>query len=800
MQIAWSSWYDRLVETRPPGDDWLYARPWTALGREGSFELTHPVPFDSGQPAGLGPLDEIRGTKLDDYLVGTAGDDLIDGRQGADTMVGSEGNDTYLADNAGDLAVEAAGQGIDTVRARVDFVLSVNVENLALLGDADLKGSGNDLDNRIDGNKGANVLDGGEGQDVLLGHRGNDTLLGGLGDDSLDGGGDNDSLVGGAGADTLVGGAGNDHYVVDSASDNVVELQSGGNDTVYAAISWALGADLENLALTGSAAIDGTGNLLDNAIDGNRASNVLSGGDGNDTLVGHRGDDTLVGGIGTDYLDGSADADSLVGGAGADTMVGGTGNDTFLVDDAGDVMVELSDGGLDTVVSSVSWTLGVNAENLTLSGWFDARLSGFGNELANVIHGDLGIDYIDGGAGDDTIVGSYGLSPGKEPDTLHGGEGNDSISLGGGYASGYMYGGAGNDTLSGHGGPEYGEDGDDLLVGGLGYGHHASGNALYGGLGNDTLTGGSYLDGGEGDDVLDTTIGYNLNGGLGNDTITGSGLVNVNETLYVDGGEGDDQVGVGSAGRVSINAGAGNDVVSASGGNSIVMDGGAGDDQLQAYSGGGQAFTVSGGEGADSISANGYGGTASGGDGDDAIRVGGRSGQFFNVYGDAGNDSLSGLAGIANLTGGLGSDTFNLASQEAAWQDMSMVTDFEAGTDTLAIDESSLPIGNGDLVVDGATTITGPGGFDAASELVILTQNMAGSLSLDGAALAIGDANQAYAEGQTALFVVGNGSESWVLYFESAGSDADVGAAELSIVGHLTNGARPLVDDVVWTG
>ncbi|MEY9427047.1 hypothetical protein ABH975_002362 [Bradyrhizobium ottawaense] len=135
------------------------------------------------------------------------------------------------------------------------------------------------------GTLGNDTVNGTSGADHLSGFAGNDSLYGLAGDDVLDGG---------AGADNLVGGAGNDTYNVDNASDVVVENANDGNDAVRSSISYVLGANVENLTLTGGASINGTGNALANVIVGNDGNNVLSGLGGSDTIDGGAGTDTVV--------------------------------------------------------------------------------------------------------------------------------------------------------------------------------------------------------------------------------------------------------------------------------------------------------------------------------------------------------------------------------------------------------------------------------------------------------------------------------------------------------------------------
>ena len=204
----------------------------------------------------------------------------------------------------------------------------------------------------------------------------------GHGDDGHDGGSDtiqnkiisgnsrDNTLDGSRGNYTMKGGSGNDTYIVDSASDLVQELANQGTDTVKSSITYTLGVNVEYLMLTGSDGINGTGNTLANIIIGNSAGNILD------------------------------------GGVGKDSMQGGAGNDTYIVDNIGDVVKESVNQGIDRVESSVTWTLGDNVENLTLTG-VDA-INGTGNALANIINGNSARNILDGKAGVDTLNGGEG--------------------------------------------------------------------------------------------------------------------------------------------------------------------------------------------------------------------------------------------------------------------------------------------------------------------------------------------------------------------------------------------------------
>ncbi len=159
------------------------------------------------------------------------------------------------------------------------------------------------------------------GNDTLNGADGNDNLFGGTGNDSLIGGLGNDTLDGGLGTDTLNGGVGDDTYIIDSATDTITEATNSGIDTVRSSVPYTLGVNLENLRLTGTRGINGTGNSLNNIVFGNIANN---------TLNGRAGDDTLDGNLGNDTLNGDGGNDSLQGGPGNEVLNGGSGNDILI--------------------------------------------------------------------------------------------------------------------------------------------------------------------------------------------------------------------------------------------------------------------------------------------------------------------------------------------------------------------------------------------------------------------------------------------------------------------------------------
>ncbi len=328
--------------------------------------LSHTLAADFEHLTLLGTAASATGNASANAITGNAAANTLDGGAGADTLSGGAGNDAYIVDDAGDLVVENPGEGIDTIYASVSFNAVANVENVVLTGSGNTASTGNSLANTITGNSGDNGLSGSGG---------NDTLSGGDGDDSLNGG---------SGVDSMTGGTGNDVYYVDNSGDVVVEAAGEGTDTVSSSISYAAAANIEAVTLSGSGHTAATGNSGSNTLTGNSGNNTLSGGDGSDTLSSGNGHDSLDGGLG------------------ADSLTGGAGDDVYVVDDAGDVVIETSGQGADTVFASVNYALAADVESLVLTG---SAATGIGNGLANAIIGTATASLLTGGAGDDSLTG-----------------------------------------------------------------------------------------------------------------------------------------------------------------------------------------------------------------------------------------------------------------------------------------------------------------------------------------------------------------------------------------------------------
>jgi Ca2+-binding RTX toxin-like protein len=323
------------------------------------------------------------GNELDNLLTGNSGNNILEGGAGIDTMIGGLGDDTYYV-SIGDVIIENANEGTDTVVSGINYTLGNNIENLTLSNEMrGLTGTGNGLANRIKGTFYADVIDGG------------------------------------AGADSMTGGRGNDSYYVDNAGDVVAEAANEGTDTVLSSVSYTLSANVKNLTLLGATAINGTGNGTKNILTGNAADNIL---------------------------DGGAGADTLDGGAGADVMLGGKGIDVYIVDNQADTVIESAGEGTDTVYASVSYALTDNVENLVLTG--SANINAVGNAGNNRLEGNAGNNILFGGLGNDTYVFGRGSGQDIVANFDAGKPAGDVVQLAAGLADADMdYVRAGNDLL-----------------------------------------------------------------------------------------------------------------------------------------------------------------------------------------------------------------------------------------------------------------------------------------------------------------------------------------------------------------
>ena len=205
---------------------------------------------------------------------------------------------------------------------------------------------------------------------------------------------------------------GNDTYLVDNLGDVVEEFGddefSGDHDRVESSLTYGLGglraAGIEDLTLTGTAAINGTGNAKNNILTGNSVNNVLRGLEGQDTLQGNDGNDILHGDEGNDRLLGGSGMDFLYGGSGADIMDGDTGDDFYFVDHVDDVVAETLDdpaSGYDEIHSFVTYTLGFGIESLMLEG--TAAINGTGNAKDNYLFGNDANNVLSGLDGNDRL-------------------------------------------------------------------------------------------------------------------------------------------------------------------------------------------------------------------------------------------------------------------------------------------------------------------------------------------------------------------------------------------------------------
>jgi Ca2+-binding RTX toxin-like protein len=755
-------------------------------------------------------LSAINGTgnALNNRLLGNAvnnslnagnGNDTLDGGLGSDTLFGGTGNDLYLVDSTGDTIVEYFNEGTDTVESALSYTLSNNLENLTLTGASAIDGTGNSLNNAIVGNAANNILDGGAGVDTLAGGKGDDTYIidstsdivteatnsgtdavessdsytlsanlenltltgvsaiegtGNSLNNVLIGNAASNILDGGAGIDTLTGGKGNDTYIIDSTSDIVTEAIDSGTDAVESAVSYTLGDNLENLTLTGSSAINGIGNSLNNVLIGNAANNILDGGAGVDTLTGGKGNDTYiidstsdivteasdsgtdnaksavsytlgdnlenltltglsdVNGIGNslnNVLIGNAANNILDGGAGVDTLTGGKGNDTYIIDNTSDIVTEAIDSGTDTVESADSYTLTANLENLTLTG--ASAIDGTGNSLNNAIVGNAANNILKGGAGVDTLAAGKGddtyiIDSTSDIVTEASDSGTDAVESAVSYTLSDNLENLILTGLSAINGT--GNSFNNVLIG------NAANNILDGALGDDTLDGGLGNDtyiidstsdivteaSDSGTDTVKSTVNYTLGDNLENLTLTGLSAINGT-------GNSLNNVLIGNAANNILDGGAGVDTLTGGKGDDTYLINSTTDTITEAINSGIDAvesvvsYTLA--DNLENLTLTGLSAINGTGNALNNTLLGNAVNNSLNA--GNGNDTLDGGLGSDTLFGGTGNDRYLVDSTGDT-----IVEYFNEGTDTV---ESALSYTLGDnlehLTLTGASAINGTG-------------------------------------------------------------------------------------------
>lgn len=649
-------------------------------------------------------------TSLEDYILGTEGADIISGgastlaysTDGADTMEGGLDDDWYIVNDTTDVIIEYAGEGNDTVFTTVNYTLLTELENIVAAGAAAVTLTGSARDNILDGSQQT------------------------------------------TGVDTLIGGAGNDTYIL-SASDKV-NADTSGIDTVMASFAIDISSAsattnfaansatvIENVTLTGSTAVNITGNALNNRLTGNSGTNTIIGGAGNDTLDSGTG--------GTDVFDGGAGNDIYIIRSGATASItDASGTDTVRV--FASAGTTLADSGIENVTLLGS----TNSTNIT------------GNELNNVLIGNSGTNSITGGAGNDTLKGGGGA------DTLQGGAGNDvymvdatdtvtesasegtdSVQLGGTTLTAFLLqNNVENLTMTGTlalKASAAGSSTNHSLTG------NSGANTLTGGLGNDTLNGGTGADtfaGGAGNDIYyfdntGDTITSDTSGtdsvqitaasgtftvASGVETITLNGstalsvtaggstnnLINGNSGINtLNAGSGNDSV-LGNAGNDILNGGAGNDTLNGGTGNDA-LTGGTGDDKYLVDSSTDTVVELTG-EGTDTVESTASFTLTSATPANDFVEnltlagtaVSGTGNLSNNtITGNTSNNSLDGLAGADTINGGAGNDTITGGTGRDV-----VVTG--AGDDQLVFAA---------LVTDTVATATSVAGVDLYSDLLL---------------------------------------------------------------------------------
>ena len=478
-------------------------------------------------------IENANGGAGNDIIIGNQANNTLRGNGGDDTLFYTAGNDALFGDARGDkgdtadFSMASSAVTINPVVAFRTFTIAGQTITMPITPGSV---TGDTIGDKYNVTAGGATIASLTGIDNLTGSRFSDTITGDTGDNTIKAGDGNDRVFYTGGFDNLDGGNGTD----------TINFSSFGSAVSVSLLLNTLGPE----AFTSdSASIPATGTLR--------------------PIAELTSFENVVGSAFADVIAGSSGANTINGGAGADRMSGGGGNDIYVVDNAGDSVIETSSaGGIDSVSSSVSFTLGAFVENLTLTGL--TSISGSGNELANELIGNVSANTLSGRDGADLMEGRGGN------DTLIGGLGNDAYVFSGGSLA--------NDTFIDSGGI------DTVLVDSLS--DVISANRV----GNDFLVfmeGGSFrvqnhFAGGNIETIQDGSRSVVLaTGTVGGDAGGIIGGTGHDDTL--DGRGGDDLL-FGGHGRDILLGGTGNDRIDGGFGRDII-DGGAGNDMLSGGAG-----------------------------------------------------------------------------------------------------------------------------------------------------------------------------------------------------------------------
>jgi len=671
---------------------------------------------------GEGGVDWLNGKNGNDSLDGGTGNDRLDGEAGDDTLNGGNDND-QLTPGAGVNKV-IGGTGDDTLYASFEDKttgIAITADSLGGANSSDgssfseievlflkttnqndtIDLSAGNLENNVDAlagddliKDGSNVDDfnygysiqGGDGNDTILGEGGRDVIFGQNGNDSLDGGTGTDYLYGGNGNDTLDPGIGGSEYVdggtntdllkLDYSSDNssgiVSTTPSNGNGTINTTANYVEYGGIEQFYIKGTAQ--------------------------NDNLKGANLADTLEGGGGNDTLNGGAGNDILNGGTGNDSLTGGAGNDLYVVNSASDKVIEASNGGTDTIESTIDYALIAEFENLKLIGTDNTNATG--NSLNNILTGNSGNNILDGKEGNDTLIGGagddiYTVTEAEDIVTEVANSGTDTVNsalthtlaenvenllLTGGEntnATGNLL----NNTLTGNSGNNIldGKEGNDTLIGG-------AGDDIY----TVTETGDVVIEAANsGTDNVKASVNHTLAENVENLVLEGTGNIkgtgnSLNNSL------------IGNSGNNTLDGKLGNDTLDGGAGNDIYVVGQTGDVVIEAASSGIDIVKTPLdyilGENVERLTLIGNQNRSGTGNSLNNILTGNSLNNLLTgnagndvLTGNAGNDILVGGAGNDILTGGADADKFEF---NALSEKLDTIKDLVSGTDKITINKA----------------------------------------------------------------------------------------------------------------